>query len=488
MPKNNTPMLPGFQCENRGRRRLSSNAKFRRIKEKMDRLKLREYEYFFSDVFSDSSLLEKGANYRDRIYSKSIVFWAFFVQVMSKGSTCQEMVFMIQNWLTKKNTSRIISKNTAGYVKARARLKVDELNTIFTHIRDTIMNKKKNLWYGHRVKVVDGTGLSMPDTPQNQEKWPQSKSQAEGCGFPLLNLCGVFCLMTGTILDWGTGNKHESELTIWSRLWKNLTKGDLIVGDRGFFGYGMICLNKQRGIDHLVRIKSTLKIDWSKAKKIGHNDWLYALKKTSSPSKLMSKEEWESLPSEFTVRLVKCRIYDDGFRGHTVLLVTTLTDSKLYPLEELGKLYQKRWDVEINFSHMKESMGMGILSCKKPGMIEKEITMYMISYNLVRGKMLLSAIDSGDKLERISYKGVTQALRQELSILLGNSYQETCSIRDRFLSKLTQCLLPKRAKPRVEPRARKRRPKRFKLLTKARQILRNEILKKWDEKLVTEMF
>jgi drug/metabolite transporter (DMT)-like permease len=35
-----------------------------------------------------------------------------------------------------------------------------------------------------RVIVVDGTGLSMPDTPENQEVWPQSAAQKPGCGFP----------------------------------------------------------------------------------------------------------------------------------------------------------------------------------------------------------------------------------------------------------------------------------------------------------------
>ena len=344
------------------------------------------------------------------------------------------------------------------------------------------MGKGKHLWNGHRVKVVDGTGLTMPDTPKNQAEWPQSKSQAEGCGFPLMNLCGVFCLMTGTILDWGIGSKHESELTIWGRMWKNLSKGDLIVGDQAFCAYGMICLNKLRGIDHLVRMKNHTKIDWSKAKKIGHNDWLYTWKNTSAASKTMSKEEWESLPPEFTVRLVKCRIYEDGFRDHSLFLLTTLTDPKLYPIEELGMLYQKRWDVEINFLHMKESMGMGILTCKTPEMIKKEITMYMISYNLVRGKMLNSSIDSGNRLERISYKGTTQAIRQELLTLIGYSHKEICKIKIEFLSKITRCLLPKRTKPRIEPREQKRRPNRFKFLTKPRQVVRDEIVQKWNEK------
>src|SRR5260370_33540309 len=87
-------------------------------------------------------------------------------------------------------------------------------------------------WRGRPVKLVDGTGISMPDTPSNQARFPQSSSQAEGVGFPLAYLVAAICLASGAVLETGVGTyagKGSGELTAFRMLQDTVSKGDLSV-------------------------------------------------------------------------------------------------------------------------------------------------------------------------------------------------------------------------------------------------------------------
>ena len=188
MPKENAPMLPGFQCESRGRKRLSTQSKLSRLKMKEKSSKLWEFESFFSSCFSNLSLLkpnEKGLNSRRRVYTTNVKFWAFLMQVMTKNSSCQETVYRVQSWLMNKKFKGSVSSNTAAYVKARKHLKLSLLFNVFKQTRDKIIESSKDasLWYGRRIKVIDGTAVSMPDTKENQKKWPQSKFRPRDVAF-----------------------------------------------------------------------------------------------------------------------------------------------------------------------------------------------------------------------------------------------------------------------------------------------------------------
>ena len=112
----------------------------------------------------------------------------------------------------------------------------------------------ENLWHGRQVRLIDGTGLSMPDTALNQEKWPQSKSQTPGCGFPMMNVVGIFCLITGALVKAAYGDRHLHESKLFQFLWPHLEKGALVVADRGFCSFGSFASLKAQGVDSLMRL------------------------------------------------------------------------------------------------------------------------------------------------------------------------------------------------------------------------------------------
>ena len=86
------------------------------------------------------------------------------------------------------------SFNTAAYCKARARLPEKCLESLSGEVSQGMAENETgdDLWRGRRVKVIDGSGISMPDTPRNQKAWPQSKRSKPGCGFPVMRVVAVF--------------------------------------------------------------------------------------------------------------------------------------------------------------------------------------------------------------------------------------------------------------------------------------------------------
>jgi hypothetical protein len=107
----------------------------------------------------------------------------------------------------------------------------------------------EQLWLGRRVKIVDGTGLSMSDTVANQLQWPQNSGQKPGCGFPQLKVVGLFCLQSGALLQVAHDNKHRNDIMLARRFWHLLQPGEILLANRGFCSYLDIAQLLGRGVD-----------------------------------------------------------------------------------------------------------------------------------------------------------------------------------------------------------------------------------------------
>jgi len=324
------------------------------------------------------------------------------------------------------------------------------------------------LWHGRRVKVVDGTGLSAADTEQNQAEWPQSSNMAPGCGFPELKLTGLFCLHSGALLGWAEGNKHRHELTLWKELWSLLCPGDVVLGDRAFGTYACIAALLQSGIDGVYRLHGGRKVDWCKGQKLGFRDRLYIWTKPYQRNSGWSPEQWKQLPEQLEVRVLERNIDIPGFRTKRVTLVTTLTSSSEFPADELVDLYHKRWSVEIFFRDVKITLGMDFLKCQTPEAVRRELAMYLICHNLLRGMIQEAAHQYDVPVDRISFQGAVEQLSHWLWLFMGNqSRAERRRKLEQFYLALVTAPLPERP-DRAEPRVRKRRPKNYRLMTRPR--------------------
>jgi hypothetical protein len=172
----------------------------------------------------------RGANSRDRAFTVRRTFFGFLYQVLNPHCPCREIVRQIQALFVLSHRSTL-QGGTSAYCQARNRLPAP----LLPQLRQAVARqaeKAAGRWHGLRVKVIDGTGLSLPDTPANQRAYPQSAEQKPGCGFPLLKMVGVFSLATGALLACAKGDKHQHELNLLHRLLDQFEPGDLALADR----------------------------------------------------------------------------------------------------------------------------------------------------------------------------------------------------------------------------------------------------------------
>jgi hypothetical protein len=449
---------------------------------KLDRLNsLQELYELFGHLLPERLLCpnDEGTNSRERLFSKQVTFWAFAAQILSPGTACREIVRRVEAWWEQTHREGPTpSTSTSAYCQARARLDVSTLELIRAELAwslDKNVLKEERWFKGRAVKIVDGTGLSMPDTPANQALWPQPKSQEPGCGFPSLKLVGLFSLGSGALLEAATGSLHLHESTLFRGLWSKLQKGDIILADRGFCSYAALsALQQQRGVDSVMRLHQMRKADFRSGTRLALGDRLIVWPKPAQRTEAWSAEEFAALPETLALRMIRWQVEAPGFRTKSVVLVTTLLDAEAYPAEALRELYGQRWQVELHFQQIKTLLGMDVLRCKSPELIQREVLMHQIAYNMVRSLMQRSAHQHHVPLQRLSFKGTLDTLRH-WSVRIaaaGQNPRQQEQLIDRMLALIAGDLVPERA-GRSEPRAKKRRGKNYQLLTKPRSEMGN---------------
>jgi len=475
--QNRTPFFDGFHIRTLSKKRETAAQRLARELRLLRKKSLSQLAECFHKFIPDD-LLKPSSNKghsRKRIFSKENTFWAFFSQVIDADGGCMEVVRKTQA-LAAICGLKVPASSTSAYCQARAKLEESTLMNIFKHTaKRTDDTPEKGFLKGRRVIVVDGTGVSMPDTLANQQEWPQQKTQKEGCGFPTARICGCFSLSTGGLLSFEIGNKKSHELRLLRKQWSTFRDGDIFLGDKGFCNYYDLATFKKRGVDSVVTLALRKPIKAADAHEIlGDDDLIISWKKPiRNKTSAYSREEWEALPSVLRLRQIKVTVDVPGWRVKSFYIITTLLDSALYTRPELADLYRQRWDVELYFRDLKTTLGMDVLKCKTPEMVRKEIIMHFIAYNCIRMLMYEAAEEYGVCVNRLSFKGSLQALRQWEPHL--NHAKISKRERRRIISHLYDAIaeneVPNRP-GRQEPRCVKRRPKPFQFLTKKRHEMK----------------
>ena len=414
---------------------------------------------------------ETKANSRQRSYAQSVTFWAFLSQVLSPQTSCREMVRKVQLWHAARRRPRPAS-GTAAYCRARSRLPYETLRAIHAHTASALERDVSSAqrWCGRTVKVVDGTGVSMPDTPANQRAFPQPSNQKRGCGFPVAKIVACFSLASGALLHWAEGTLLTHECKLFRRLFAFFRPGDVVLADRAFCAFSDIAALARMQVDTVLRQHQARRCDWRKGKRLGPKDRLVLWHKPQQRPPGCSRTAWRRTPQTLTLRVLHVQIPVPGFRTQSLVLVTTLTDPLRYRASDLADLYLRRWAVELFFRDIKTTMGMDVLRCLTPEMVRKEIVMHAIAYNLVRALMQRAAALYHVPLHRLSFKGSVDTLRQWADTLNAayDKPREQARLFDHILQILAEDIVPLRPH-RSEPRVRKRRPKNYRLMTQPRR-------------------
>ena len=402
--------------------------------------------------------------HRERLYPPTVALSMFMRQVLEADHSCQKAV---NGWAAQRVADGLqpMSVRTGGYCRARGRLPLAMVEGLARETGRQLhaLADPGWRWRGRPVKLVDGTGITMPDTEENQASYPQPSTQAAGVGFPLARLVVVKCLATGAVLDAAIGphsGKGNSELGLLRKLGAAFSPGDVMLADALYCSYFLIATMIAAGVDVLFEQNGARTTDFRRGKSLGPRDHLVCWRKPATRPAWMTLEQYAEFPDHLTVREVKV----DG-----QVLVTTMLDHRAISKHDLSALYASRWDVELDLRNLKTTMGMDVLHCQTPQMNEKELWVYLLAYNVIRLLMAQAAGNAGVNPRSVSFKHTAQLWTEWVSRGLSATINTGCLFALIAQSKV-------RHRPgRIEPRMRKRRPKPYPWLKKPRAEARRII-------------
>jgi Transposase DDE domain len=424
--------------------------------------------------------LEHNYHWRDRELDPATTVALFVQQVLHGNTPCTEVRYLTAGLGAPESEC---SFTPQAYCQARRRLPLQIYHDLFNAVCDRLMpqtHRRQHLWRGHRTFHVDGSGFSMPDTPELRKAFGMPSGQKPGCGFPTSHLLVLFNAQTGLLLDAWASPLWTGDLPQMPEVHLHLDAGDILIGDDAFSTYAHLALLLRANLHGLFPVHHRRIVDFTKGrphtsegkdavtgmtrsrwiKSLGKQDQLVEYFKPQNKPLWMSRLDYDALPDSIVVRELRRSVCRPGLGTVTLTIVTTLVDPAAYPAEELLQLRLRRWDVETDIRHLKTTMGLDVLRCRSEAGVRKELAVFCLVYNLVRAVMLEASHRQNVPVHRISFADALKWMRHARP---GDSMPELI-------------IVPYRPN-RVEPRCKKRRPKEYDLMSRPRHVLRNRLKK-----------
>jgi hypothetical protein len=412
------------------------------------------------------------------VFTPALTLWAFLSQVVDEAKSCRAAVLRVTVLLIALGRTPC-AEDTAAYCRARAKVPALVLRRLAVQVSRRLEEEvpEEWLWHGRHVQLIDGTTLTLPDTPENQKAYPQVSTQAPGLGYPIIRLVVLMSLATAVLMDAAYGpyqGKETGETALVRPLLDAVAAGTVLLADRYYCTYWLVALAQARGLGVVFRMHHRRDYDFRRGRRLGAGDHVVVWHRPVRPA-WMDEVTYASIPETLTVRELKVTITTPGCRTREVVLVTTLTEAATYSKEDIADLYHQRWHAELDIRAIKQALKMDQLRCRTPSMIEKEIWAHFLGYNLVRKVSAQAALTQGIHPRAVSFT----ATKQAVAAVWSPATLATATARVHPGQQLLRVLGVKKVgeRPdRYEPRAVKRRPKPYAQLGKPRAVARAELL------------
>jgi putative transposase len=418
---------------------------------------------------------------QEDIYSTQIVLWAFLAQTLrdGKGIACAAAVADIAAYM-QQTGQRPPSGDTGDYCRARAKLKLTALQRLARESADDLETSAPApwLWKGLHATLVDGFTFTMPDTPANQEQFPQIGVQKPGVGLPIARACAVLSLATASLCDLAVGpyeGKETGETALLRQLLESFNENDVVVFDRYYCSFMMLALLSLRRLHVCARLHQCRHSDFRRGRRLGPGDHLITWTRPARP-KWMSPEQYDQISETLTLREVKFDVKVPGYRTRSITIITTLTDPTVYSREDLAELYGFRWNAELDIRHIKQTLHLDHVRCKTPEMVRRELWVTLLAYNLIRKVIATSAAVHKKQPRHLGFTLACQSILASWMILATVTCRDGRAMYTMILARIAANEVANRP-GRIEPRVLKRRRHRYPLMQRPREQLRAELRK-----------
>jgi putative transposase len=425
------------------------------------------------ELFADNDALF-GSGEKD-VWNTGLTLWSFIGQILGDGKqrSCNAAVTHATRYCLEHGLEPP-GAHSGDYCRARQKLNAAVVKQLACHIAQTLSHASPDcwLWLGKRIKLVDGFTFTMPDTPDNQEGFPQSGSQKSGIGFPITRTCVVLSLACACIEAIAIGpyaGKNTGESALLRQVLDCFKPGEVLLADRYFCSFFMLAILKSRGIDVCMQLHQRRGVDASKVTWIGPNEYIDIWHRPQK-AKWTSPELYDTIPERLPIRIVMLDAIENR-RVESLDIVTTFLDPKAYPASDIARLFGYRWNVELDIRGIKQSLNLDHVRCKSPDMVERELWTTLLAYNLVRWVCAQAAMVH-DKLPRqMSFTAGCNVLLSQWLMPPDPSIRQTQGQHNLFQ---IACNEVADRPGRIEPRVVKRRPKEYPLMTKPRNQYKQE--------------
>jgi len=415
------------------------------------------------------------------VFSTQIVLWAFLAQTLrdGKGVACAAAVADIATYMLQTGQQPPCG-DTGDYCRARAKLNPTALRRLVRESAGQIEAEARAgwLWKGLHAKLVDGFTFTLPDTPENQQTFPQISAQRPCVGLPIARVCAVLSLATACLCDLAVGpyeGKETGESALLRTLLDTFDANDLVVFDRYYGSFLMLALLAQRRLHVCARLHHRRHSDFRQGRHLGPGDHLITWTRPKRPA-WMAPEQYETIPETLTLREVKFQVTVPGRRTETITVVTTLTNAKAYSREDLAELYGFRWHVELDIRQIKHTLHLDHVRCKTPAMVQRELWVTALAYNLIRKVIATSAVVHHKQPRQLGFTLACQSLLASWMVLATGACRNRRALYTLTLAHIAANEVANRP-GRIEPRVLKRRRHRYPLMQRPREQLRAELLR-----------
>jgi hypothetical protein len=392
------------------------------------------------------------------IFSLPVVVWMMIMQRLQPGGTLVTAVQQLQGGGYRRLLKRCkrvregrISAATGGYCQARQKLSKLVVSQIVDDLFERLQALLREGWPGLQqpVFLLDGAALLLEHSAELKAAYPPARNQHGNSHWPVLRMVVAHDVESGLAIrpSWGAacGAQATSEQKLAEEVLERLPRGAVVLADRNFGIFSVAWAAQQRQLSVLFRLTNI-----RAGKLLGRS-----LEPGIDEAVVWrpSREDRRAHPelpagAELTGRVI---VYElKGAREPLLCLFTTLAESA----SELIKIYGLRWNIETDLRSLKRTVRLHHIHVRSLAMMEKDLLVAILAYNLVRTVMCLAARKAGLSPRQLSFTNVYTLVETHLPALLSaRSHPGWRRQMDKLVDYATAYKLPRRSKERSYPRS-----------------------------------
>jgi len=347
----------------------------------------------------------------------------------------------------------------SAVVQARQRLGDDAVGHVFKLMAQRAFTEYAfEQWCGLNVLAVDGVMFRAQDTAENLDAFGCDRNAKGDNPYPQVRMCSLMETSSHLLLASEFDSRDVGEMSLAQRLVPSVPDNSLTLFDRGYYSLGLLYLWMTKGVNTHWMLPARKDLQYTVRHQLSEDDAVITLK--TSPQ---ARKKFDGLPETIEARLTRYKVDGKSYR-----VLSSMVDAMQFPYEEVVNVYVQRWEIELGFREMKQTLHQAKLTLrsKKPEMVRQELWGLLVAYNLIR-MMMLDAVISPS---RLSFGLCMRHIIVFFLTTLPETVTKLPAHYEYLMESLRMMRLPDKRPDRYYPRVVRKRPTKYPTKKNASQL------------------